>query len=144
MENLANIGAEVYAVLNKVPKVKYNMIPQKITELFEKYKEQSKSIKIDTSKKFEEQEISKQAKDIIFAISLNYWLTEDERKLVLEKINENEQTVTEKYNVDNLFQKQNEVIEDEIKEQSNMVSMTEYKEPLIKRIINKIKDFFRK
>jgi len=144
MENLANIGAEVYAVLNTVPKVKYNMIPQKITELFEKYKEQSKKIQIDTSKKFEEQEISRKAKDIVFAISLNYWLTEDERKLVLEKINENEQTVTEKYNVDNLFQKQNEVIEDEIKEQSNMVSMTEYKEPLIKRIINKIKDFFRK
>jgi len=47
------------------------------------------------------------------------------------------------YNTDNLFKKRNEVKE-EIQEQANMVSMVEYKEPLIKRIINKIKDFLRK
>ena len=49
----------------------------------------------------------------------------------------------EKYNPDNLFKKRNE-IKEEIQEQANTVSMVEYKEPLIKRIINAIKGFFRR
>ena len=58
MNNLDTIGAEVYAVLKHIPVDKYNKIPPKITNIFEKYKDLSYNIQIDTNKNFKEQNIS--------------------------------------------------------------------------------------
>ena len=66
MKDLEKIGSEVYAALSNVSIEKYNKIDPKIIEVFEKYRESSQNIKINPEVDFENQNISKEAKDIIF------------------------------------------------------------------------------
>jgi len=142
MSDLNIIGAEVYAVLNKVSKEMYNKVPIKIREEFEKFKEEALKVEIKEDIPFEEQDITKETKDIIFAISLNYWLTEEKRKEVLIKLKENENSLNEKYNVDNIFKKiSKENINIDI-ENKNIVK--EQKEKWYIKILNKIKSHFKR
>lgn len=90
MEDLKSIGAEVCAVLKKVSSSRYNKIPKEITDIFEAFEEESKNVVIEIDIPFECQKISKEAKDIIFLISLNYWLTEEKRQMVKANLKENE------------------------------------------------------
>ncbi len=105
MKNLDIIGAEVYAILSNVSKERYNKIPTKITKTFEKYKEAAKNIIIKTNEEFDKQDISKEAKDIIFVIALNYWLTDEEKKNAIKNMNLNEEKLKEKYNIEKMFEK---------------------------------------
>lgn len=140
MKDLNIIGAEVYAVLNKMTEEMYNKVPKNILKMFKKFEKGAKEVELKNGIPFDEQKISKEAKDIIFAISLNYWLTEEERKEVLKKLKENEDALNEKYKVDNMFKKiskQNTDINTENKE-----IVKEQKEKWYIKIFNKVKDFF--
>lgn len=142
MIDLNIIGAEVCAVLNKVSKERYNKIPIKIREQFEKFKDLAEKVEIKEDIPFENQEISKEAKDIIFAISLNYWLTEEKKKEVLIKLKENEEALEEKYNANKIFEKMSkEEINVDI-ENKNIVK--EQKEKWYVKILNKIKSHFKR
>lgn len=143
MSNFEKISAEVLAVLKEIPKSQFDKIPPKVIEMLEKNKNNSNEIKIDTNKKLEEQNISKEAKDIIFLLGLNYWLTEEERKEVLIKLNENERALKEKYNVENLL-KTNKSEQKDLKEFEQEQELIEYKESFFTKIVNKIKSFFIK
>lgn len=140
MSNFEKISAEVYAVLKEIPKSEINKIPPKIIKMYEKSNNYSNEIKIDINKKFEEQNISKEAKDIIFLIGLNYWLTEEERKETLIKLNENESALKEKYNVENIFKKASNNNEKSI---SNVL-IVEKKEKWYLKIIKKIFKLFKR
>ena len=141
MRDLNIIGAEVCAVLNKVSKERYNKVPIKIREEFEKFKEEAIKVEIKEDIPFEEQDITKEAKNIIFAISLNYWLTEEKKKEVLIKLKENEEALEEKYNANKIFEKMSkEEINVDI-ENKNIVK--EQKEKWYVKILNKIKKWFR-
>ena len=81
---------------------------------------------------------------------INYWTEDENEKLELQKIfNENEdkyqKELSEKYNVDNLFKNRStnkvEQSEQPVQEQNQIV---EYKESIIKRILNKIFSFFKR
>lgn len=143
MSNFEKISTEVLAVLKEIPKSQFDKIPPKVIEMFEKNKSHTNEIKIDTNKKLEEQNISKEAKDIIFLLGLNYWLTEEERKEVLIKLNENEKALKEKYNVENLL-KTNKSEQKDLKEFEQEQELTEYKEGFFTKIVNKIKSYFIK
>lgn len=140
MSNFEKISAEVLAVLKEIPKSQFDKIPPKVIEMLEKNKNHSNEIKIDTNKKLEEQNISKEAKDIIFLLGLNYWLTEEERKEVLIKLNENERALREKYNVEDLF-KTNKLEQKNLKEAEQKQALVERKENFFTKIIKKIKNF---
>ena len=99
-----------------------------------------KKIKIDINKKIEEQNISKEAKDIIFLIGLNYWLTEEERKEVLIKLKENESALKEKYNIENIFKNTSNNKENSV---SNVL-IIEKKEKWYLKIIKKILKLFKR
>ncbi len=140
MKNLDIIGAEVYAILSNVSKERYNKIPTKITKTFEKYKEAAKNIIIKTNEEFDKQDISKEAKDIIFVIALNYWLTDEEKKNAIKNMNLNEEKLKEKYNIEKMFKKRKskQINKEEV------VSIIEKKENIFTKIINFIKKFFKK
>ena len=104
---MEDVYAEVYEVLRSVPEEKFYKVPKKLTNFFEKYKGYGKGVKIDLNKRFAEQDISQKAKDIIFCISLNYWLSDEEKDEVVRKMKINEKEYREKYSVDNLFNKIN-------------------------------------
>ena len=67
-EKMRLVGAEVYEVLKNMPKYDYDKVPESITSLFKKFENEKIVKKLDLSKGFREQEISQEAKDIIFLI----------------------------------------------------------------------------
>ena len=138
---------EVVEILNYISKDDLKKIPEDLVNMFKFNMESNYNFKYDTKKTLDEQNVSKEAKTIIAILYKNYWATPQQREKIIAKekydLSKIEEEKRELYNPDNLFKKQNE-IKEEIQEQSNMVLMVKYKEPLIKRIINKIKDFLRK
>lgn len=130
------VGAEVYEVLKNVSKEEYDKVPKKIINLFEKYKNHNDEIKIDLSKSFKEQKISQKAKDIIFVISLNYWLTDEERKQVIKKLNENEKKFNEKYNIEKIFEERKA---EKTNEETTNKALVKYEEKWYTKIFNKIR-----
>jgi len=141
---LQRIGAEVYEVLQNVSEESYKKVPKNIIAIFEKYKDNDFNVKIDCSKKFEEQEISKQAKDIIFAISLNYWLTDEERESVINKLNETERKLLEKYSIQNIFEEEQNRKNKKIENVMEEKAIVKYEEKWYTKILKKIKNFFGK
>ena len=73
---------------------------------------------------------------------MNYWCDNEKEKLELKQILKNhedkyQQELRNKYNSEDIFKKH--IQENIVK---NQVSMIEYKEPLFKRFISKIKSIF--
>ena len=134
------VGSEVYQILNLIPKDKYYKIPKKIVDIFDKYKNNKFELKIDMSKSFAEQNLNQKTKDIMFAIALDYWLTDEERKKSIEKMKLNEEKAKEKYNVENIFkEKSKRVVQNEKEDNKKLIAK---KETFLQRIFNKIKQFF--
>ena len=133
------IGAEVYKVLTSVPQMQYQKIPLKIRKEFEKYKEYGKGVEINYTNSFAEQPISKKAKDIVFAISFNYWLTNEEKKYSLNQMKKNEQELLRKYNQKNLFK--NDIKDRKIETSTAPISYK--KENIVKVLLQKIKKILK-
>ena len=103
--------------------------------------------KIDTTKTLEEQNLSKEAKAIIANIFKKYWATDYQKERIEAKekydIEQMEKEKYQKYNPDDIFKNRKQNIQQE-EVASKTVSMVEYREPLFKRILNKIKNIFNK
>ena len=136
------IYSEVYQVLNLLGNEYINKLP--IT-LFNMLKEKRN---IDYTPQYIEdiplnkQKIKKETLAIIALLHLNYWCNSEEEKNELKQMlknNENmyQQELKNKYNPDDIFKKHKQVDTSE-----NQVSMVEYKEPLFKSLIRKIKSLF--
>ncbi len=140
-------GAEVCNFLHNIPKQKYDLLPKKLIDLFEKYKDYNIGEKIDLEKSYEEQEISQMAKDMIFIITYNYWLTEEQKCSVLKQMKINEEKLHEKYNIDNLFKNKKTYQEESIEINSTQTSTQMIKtdnQNFIQKIINFFKNIFKK
>ena len=144
----ADACAEIFNILkhmniNEVEKVSYEFIKFIRDNASPNY-----ICKLDYSKELNDMELKKETRELLALMYEKYWCPEEEKEDLQKKFCENEKKYQEelrgKYNPDNLFKKTKGIKENEVQGQSNMVSMIEYKEPLIERIINKIKDFFRK
>lgn len=135
------IYIEVYSILellgkqytNKIPKSLYNMIQNNVIDV--------NNLKYKSLKDINKDNIHKESLSMIALIHSNYWCESQEEKDNLESIfinnfvkNENEKR--EKFNPDNIFTK-----EDCIQETEN-INIIVYKEPLWKKVINKIKKLF--
>ena len=142
MKDLDIIGAEVYAVLSNVSIERYNKIPAKITKTFEQYKKSARDVIIKPNIEFDKQAISKEAKDIMFVIALNYWLTDEEKKKVIDTMKLNEEKLKEKYDIEKMFEQRRSRQINVKKEET--VAIIEKKESIVTKIINFIKKLFHK
>ena len=81
-------------------------IPKKLIEKLNNFKSE-KIFEIDKSKTLEEQNISKETKELVSSIFIQYCCDEEKRNEILKKCAENdaiaETKLQEKYSVDNLF-----------------------------------------
>lgn len=139
--------SEVDEFLGLLTEEERTKIPRKLREFFKEEKDSNYIKGIRTDIPVKDQYFKEETLAIIAVLNLQYWCEDENEKKRLKQVYANNQKaydemLYEKYNPDNLFKKRNEI--EEMQEQANMVSMVEYKEPLIRRIINKIKDFFRK
>lgn len=134
---------EVVEILKYVPKEDVEKIPIQMLEMFEEKMDKSYEFNYDENKNFEEQELLIETKAIFANIFRDYWATLEQKERIIAKQNHDrkkeEEQKKEKYNTDNMFKKEND-------EQATKVenSIIVYKEPLFRRIINKIKKFLKK
>ncbi len=140
--------AEVLHYLKGIRKKQIMLIPKGLIEYFKANKSQTYKCNFDYNKPLNEIEISDKAKGIIGMICLNYWSnSNNEKKIFLEKIEENEKIyqkeLNEKYSYDNIFKKSNKDKELENEEESLDLEPTK-KVKLFEKIINKLKQYFNK
>ena len=146
-ENYACAYREVIEVLKYTKKEDVKKIPIYRILLWKTNMKKDYDFKIDVNKSLEEQNLSNESKAIIANIFKKYWATDYQRERIEAKekydLEQIEKEKYEKHNPDDIFKNKNRVDIEE-KSSTNNVEMIEYKESRLKKIINKIKAFFRK
>ena len=139
------IYSEVYSILNLLGEGYIKKLPVSLFNMINEEKRQDYNPIYDSKIKLEEQNIKKETLSMIALFHLNYWCNSDEEKNELKtlfKTNEekHQAEIREKYNPDNVFKRRS--TQQKEYTVTNEVAMVEYKEPLFKRFINKIKRIF--
>lgn len=146
-DNYACAYKEVIEILKYTKKEDVNKIPKDKIILWKNIMNKDHDFKVDPSKSIEEQNLSEEAKAIIAVIFKRYWATDYQRERIEAKEKYDREQIEkekhEKYNPDNLFK---DKTHDATKEEnvSEPVAMVEHHESIFKRILGKIKNFFRK
>lgn len=123
-----------------------NEIPQKLRDLFTQEKDSDYRKGIDPTIPIKEQNLKEETLALIALLNLQYWCKDEAEKQRLKSVySKNEEvyqeTLREKFNPDNIFKKEATISED--KEETQCLQMVEYKEPLFKRIVNKVLQIFK-
>ena len=148
-ENYACAYKEVIEVLKYTKREDVNKIPQCKIVLWKQNMKKDYGFKIDTTKTLEEQNLSKEAKAIIANIFKKYWATDYQKQRIIEKekydMQIGEKNKSLQYNPNDLFKSRNKSIDNSCtNEVETTTVMTEYKESFILKIINKIKQLFKR
>ena len=137
------IYSEVYGILNMLGNNYIMKLPSSLYQMIEEEKSNEYNPKYDSEVALEEQNIRRESISMIALFHLNYWCSSNEEKENLKTIFKDNETkyqteLRRKYNPDNLFKRQSS----EQKEFSitKEVAMVEYKESILKKFINKIKN----
>ena len=136
------IYSEVYQVLNLLGNEYIDKLPNRLFNLLKEKRNVNYNPQYTEDIPLNKQNIKKESIAIIALIHLNYWCEDEKEKYELKQIlknNENkyQQELRNKYNPGDIFKKNNpeNIVE-------NQTSIIEYKEPLYKKFINKIKSLF--
>ena len=143
MENsLRKSYSEVYEILNLMDSTYFDKIQDKVKDLInnERDKEFKTNIAIDIP--LEKQGLQRDTLTLLTILYLNYWCeSEQEKKELIELFNNVDKINAEKYSYENLFNNNKKSnIQENLTE--NNIAMVEYKESIIKRILNKIRKLF--
>lgn len=140
------IYSELYQILTLLGEEYIEKLPHNLPKLLEE-KRNLEYIPQYTGKiPFNQQQVRKETLAILALIHLNYWCEDDEEKQkLLQMLNKNEQSfqeeLREQYNPDEIFKDRKRT--GILQEQENM-ALVLIKENWCKKIINKIKDIFKK
>ena len=137
----ANAYSEVLEILKHISQEDYNKIPKEKIMLFQNNYNKEYNFTYDMNKTLDEQNVSKKAKTIIAILFRDYWATDTQREKIKSK-EEYDRKIKEqeKYNPDNIF-KPKETINNY---QSSNLPIEVKKENLIQKILNFIKNIFRR
>ena len=143
----ANAYSEVLGILKFISKEDYDKIPESKIELFTVNSNKEYNFVYNPEKTLEEQNVSKRAKAIIGILFRDYWATEIQREKIIRK-QKNDRLILEEekkslYDVDNIFKKRN-VSNEEINVKEEVTEMIVYKENFITKLLNRIKNLFKK
>ena len=142
----ANAMAEVIYYLKGIKQEDIDKIPKKFIQYLNKNASKEYKCDFDYNKPLKELNLLDETRGIIGMICYNYWcVTEKQKEQYLKRLSQNEQQyqkiLNEKYNPDNIFGKKKL---DFIENTTNTTEITEYKESIFKKFINKIKSIFSK
>lgn len=136
------IYSEVYQVLNLLGNEYIDKLPKSLLNMLEEKRDINYNPQYIEDIPLNKQNIKKETLAIIALLHLNYWCENEKEDLELKQVLKNnedkyQQEIRNKYNPENMFikNKREKIVE-------NQVSMIEYKEPLFKKIISKIKSIF--
>lgn len=136
------IYSELYELIELLDENDRSKIPNEIIKKIEesrdtKYKE--KYISYDT---INENEVNEKTITLFTKLFLDYIATESEKNEIYEILGENDKKISEKYSIDNVFEKRKAKNVDE--EITTSIALVEVKESKLKMIWNKILAFFKK
>lgn len=118
-------------------------LPKQLIKFIKENMDTSYQSNISKNQPINEQPIKKDTKILLSLIYRNYWCTQEEKKILMDKDKrlkeEYEKEIHEKYKVDNLFKNKNA---NEI--ETNLVEIAEYHESVFKKMLNKIKKIFNR
>lgn len=143
--NTRQAYSEVNEFLGLISDENRNKIPQKLREFFREEMDVNYTKGINPNLPIKAQQLKEETLAIIAFLNLQYWCEDENEKRRLEAVYaKNSKMFQEQlqfqFDPNEIFKKQ-EHIEQHIKESDSIV---EYKESIIKRIINKIKNIFLK
>ena len=143
--NTRQAYSEIDEFLGLLSSEKRNKVPQKLRELFKRERDKEYIKRIDTTIPIKEQNLKEETLAIIALLNLQYWCEDEDEKERLQKVYSNneklyQEMLREKFNPDNIFKMRISKVENG-QEQIQNAQMIEYKEPIIKRILNGILRF---
>ena len=144
--NTRQAYSEVAEFLSLLSDEQRNKIPEKLREFFKREKDKEYVKNINTSIPIKDQKLKEETLAIIALLNLQYWCKDEEEKKRLQAIyaqNEQEyqKMLYEVYNPKDIFKKKEETIIENNNEIKKDMQLVKYKEPLFKKIINKIMFF---
>ncbi|MBR2705369.1 MAG: hypothetical protein IKE91_07860 [Clostridia bacterium] len=136
MEDAKLFYSEVLGVILALGNKYMDKTPPHIIKFLRKNCDYSKIPEIDGNIRLEDQNISEDSKMFIMLLKFNYWCeSEDERKEMYSLMKNNEikhqKELEEKYNIDNIFKKDNKESKAMVKQEKNS-------------LLDKIKTFLKK
>ena len=142
MSNRKNAYAEVYTILQELNEEEYNKIPPKVIETIEANRNEKYEYELDEELKLKNQPMLPETKAILFNLFRDYLATPEQKAKIIRMQNEarqkNELKKQQTYNTDVFANK----LKENLTENNNETMQTvEYKESILKRILNKIKSF---
>ena len=146
-----NVDSKVYTDISIIISMMPMEMREKISKGFINFIEKNKDINynsnINPKVPLNKQSINKETKEMLGIIYRDYLCDNEKRRELLHQeqneLKRYEEHQRELYNPDNIFKNRNNV-SDEEKEKIEEVSLVVHKENIIKKIINKIKQFFAK
>lgn len=138
--NTRQAYSEVDEFLGLISDENRNKIPKKLIEFFKEEKDINYIKGINPNVPIKNQQLKEETLGIIALLNLQYFCEdENEKKRLRAVYDKNEKTYQDhlqvKFNPDEIFKKKEQHIEEN-------VSIVEYKESIIKKLINKIKNIF--
>lgn len=145
--------SELYSILNMLGEKYIAKIPRTLMNIIEEEKNPEYNPIYDANIKLSEQNIKRETISMIALFHLNYWCDTQEEKAELKKLFKNneityQKELREKYNPDKIFERQKEEIKTTVEPKAEFhenkeIAITK-KENIITKLINKIKNIFRK
>lgn len=137
--------SEINEIINMLEDEDKNKVPENIRNFFKEEKNNDYIPQIDPSKPLIEQNLKRETIILLTILNLNYWCENEVEKQKwwneLEKNQKESEELEEKYKVDNLFKKKNNIGTAKEKE----LQIVKYKkENIVKKILNRIMIFFRR
>ena len=143
--NTRKAYSEIDEFLGLLSEEQRNKIPKKLREFFKEEKDQEYKKGINPNIAIKNQDLKEETLGIIALLNLQYWCEDENEKQRLKEVYAKNEKVYQEmlqvaFNPDDVFKKRTSNAEKEL-EQAENTQIVEYKEPIIKRIFNKILKF---
>ena len=145
MSNRKNAYAEVYTILQELNEEEYNKIPPEVIKTIEANRNEEYEYELDDELELKDQPMLPETKAILFNLFRDYLANPEQKAKIIRMQNEarqkNELKKQQMYNTDVFANKPKE---NQTANNNETMQMVKYKESFFKRILNKIKSFFKK
>lgn len=136
------IYSELYELIELLNENDRNKIPNEIIKNIEDNRDKKYTKKYISYDTINENEVNEKTITLFTKLFLDYIATESEKNEIYEILGENDKKISEKYSIDNVFEKRKaKNVGEEI---TTSTALVEVKESKIKMIWNKILAFFKK
>lgn len=136
------IYSELYELIELLDGNDRSKIPDDIIKNIEDNRDKKYTKKYISYDTINENEVNEKTITLFTKLFLDYIATESEKKEIYEILDENDKKISEKYSIDNVFEKRKaKNVGEEI---TTSTALVEVKESKLKMIWNKILAFFKK